>query len=174
MVFGRVVWMIVVSLAFAGLLSPTGASARGVEWLFDSPAKMVAHAPNYRDVKCDNRSWQGTIDSPDPIIELNRVTINAGKSKYLYVKLAAESGQSLQVFFSGGGAFSETLSFRSGALANGGDPAVYRFDLSHFTLWNGIVRSLRLDMDGADNGAVIRLYGVGCLTSRSGRLMGFP
>ncbi|MDO8586821.1 MAG: hypothetical protein Q7T82_07235 [Armatimonadota bacterium] len=158
----RKIQRLLFGLLLPGLLFATGARAGGIRWLFDSPKQMVANTHGYRDEKSDQQFWEGIIsNSADPIIELNPVIVNAGKSKYLYFKLASEAGQSLQLFFSPNGSFSETLSFRGGGLENSGEPAVYRFDLSGFSLWNGAIRTLRLDVDGSRDGAFVRLYGVG-------------
>jgi len=131
----------------------------------DDARTLVADARNYEQTKANPDYWEGFVtNSTDPSIELSPVRIDADTAKFLYVKLATESGSSMQIFFSGGEPVSERLSFRSGQLITGDSPVVYRFDLSHYKLWKGVVRNLRVDTDGCNNKTRVRLYGVGLST----------
>src|ERR1035437_8562275 len=125
----------------ASLFLSSFTHAAEVNWISKNPRNLVANAHNYERIKANMDCWEGFISNPaDPTIELSPVWINTKTVKFLYVKLAAESGSSMQIFFSDGKPVSERLSFRRSGLTTGESPVIYRFDLSRSKLWNGVVR----------------------------------
>src|SRR3990172_3275889 len=87
------------------------AGAADVRWLAE-PGKLVASSTNYEQTRSTAEHWEGVVSTPaDPTIELSPFTVNAAKEKFLYIKLASDSGSSLQIFFSSGQPFSEEMSF---------------------------------------------------------------
>lgn len=145
------------------------AAVQEIRWISGNPRMMVSASRGYEQITSNTDHWEGSISEPnDPVIEFSKTPINASKSKFLYIKMAAQSGTSMQIFFAGAGKMTEELSFRAGLTDIGDDPVIYRFDLSKFPLWKGDVRYLRLDLDFAEKGSRLKLYGIGVSESSIG------
>ena len=105
--------------------------------------------------------WQGKVTDPASArLLLEALNIDAGKDKYLYLKIAAGKARSIQVAFAGDGKYTLIRSFR-GSLPAGEGPMVMQFDLRQFPLWKGKVTCLWLNLEGGEAGDTVQFYGVG-------------
>ncbi|MHB0998675.1 MAG: glucosidase family protein [Armatimonadota bacterium] len=158
----RVILSIVFILTTGWSFTNKCESAPDIHWIINNPNKIVSSTRGYDKAGVSVDHWEGLIsDTNDPVIEFSKASINASKSKYLYIKMAAQSGNSIQVFFASNGGFTEDLSFRCNVLENGDSPAIYRIDLSKYPKWQGVIRSIRLDLDGCTKGSKVKIYGIG-------------
>lgn len=167
-------WVRWAALLAITLLAGVPTAAVGVNWLLP-PDHLVASSANFRDAQIGDGCWQAVIEDPaDPIIVLQPVRVDARRQRHLYVTLAAPTLQSVQVFFSGNGGFTEAMSFRSDEVESGDRPVTYRFDLDQLPRWTGEITSLRIDLDGCDRGVTARLWRVGVSEQPVSRIDGTP
>ena len=103
--------------------------------------------------------WQAKVTDPGRArLLIQPLSFDAGKDKYLYLKMATDSGCSVQVAFAGDGKYSLIRSFRS-ILPAGEGPIILQFDLRQFPLWKGMVRSLWLTLEQTAPGDILQFYG---------------
>lgn len=139
--------------------------AEEVHWLFSNAAEMVDSSPGYSTETVSQEYWSGKIvNAADPILSLKSAAIDANKNKYLVIKIAIESGSSLQVFFGTVG-IREEDSFRTDSLNLGGQTEIYIFDMNEMSGWKGEISKLRIDIDGATKNSEIKLYNIGVCNS---------
>ena len=138
------------------------AGAQNIEWMSTESGKLVHMTSGYEKKTLTSQYWQGFVSNPiDPIIELESLQIDADKHTFLYLDMAVDYADSVQLFFGPDEYFNQEHSFRVYEITIGLKRQVYKFDLSSFKSWRGPVRHLRIDVEGAAKGDTIRLYGVG-------------
>jgi putative membrane-bound dehydrogenase-like protein len=163
-VFGSIEYLKGLLLAGLCLLNPRGtAQAEEIHWGAESAESLVASYANYENPVVTREYWQGTIsNAQDPILNLEPFDIDADESEHLYLKIAAEDANRIQVFFAGTrGGISEENSFRKANVFKDDEVTTYRIDVSNVGAWKGTIHSLRIDVDGSSEGKWVRLYNVG-------------
>lgn len=135
-----------------------------IDWVYSDPASFVQSHQNFESTNPTAEYWEGVIDqAQDPIVHLKPCEFDADARKFLYLDMAVEDAQAIQVFFSKEpqGEFSEGRSFRDFNLFRDPERTVFRIDLSEVEGWTGPIRALRVDIDGSEKGRWIRIYRIG-------------
>jgi hypothetical protein len=129
------------------------------DWQRTAQDGLVAAAVSYGTMGVTNGYWQGEIaDGSDPIIVLAPRAIAASSLKYLRLTMALDHADALQLFFACNGQFCEANSVRVYDVPGGMTPTQLVLDMTQVPAWNGLIDSLRLDVEGGVAGDRVRLF----------------
>lgn len=148
--------------------------ASSIDWLYSDAEKMVDDSIGITTEQSTG-FWQGTVElAQHPMVSLNHAEANASVSKYLYIKLAVENPNNIDILFTVNRKyhFSEGIIFKLSGFETSGDTITYRFDCSSMDKWSFGINPLLLEFNGCKKGAKIKLYNIGVSTKALGSVDG--